>query len=73
MKKGIEKRGIGRLPHYLPYKATPAEDHRFLFHFDLTIDTTLSPQYKQHYFIQYIDNNRRRILGNLYKEANHSR
>ena len=42
----------------------------YKFYFDLSIDTTLSPEHKQFYFIQYIDNNKRRILGNLYKEAN---
>lgn len=43
----------------------------YKFYFDLTIDNTLSPEIKHHYFTNYIDNNKRRILGNLYKEANH--
>jgi hypothetical protein len=43
----------------------------YKFYFDLTIDNTLPPEIKHHYFTNYIDNNKRRILGNLYKEANH--
>ena len=43
----------------------------YKFYFDQTIDTSISPEYKQHYFLQYIDSNKRRILSNLYKEANH--
>jgi hypothetical protein len=42
----------------------------YKFYFDLTIDSTLSPEHKQNYFKAYMDNKSRRILGNLYKESN---
>lgn len=42
----------------------------YKFFFDLTIDDDLTIEVKQLYFTHYIDNNKRRVLNNLYKEAN---
>jgi hypothetical protein len=42
----------------------------YKFFFNLTIDDDLSIEVKQLYFTHYIDNNKRRVLTNLYKEAN---